>query len=101
MSMLRRRTEPPADRAVRLTIAGRATVAAPGDSVAAAALAAGVAPTRTTPVTGAPRTPYCLMGVCFDCLMVIDGEPNRQACMIEVREGMVVEPQQGAREYGA
>lgn len=99
--MLRRRIEPPTDRAVHLNIAGRSVAAAPGDSVAAAALAAGVVPTRTTPVTGAPRTPYCLMGVCFDCLMVIDGEPNRQACMIEVREGMVVEPQHGTREYGA
>ena len=53
-----------------------------------AMLAAGVDHCRTTPVTGAPRAPYCLMGVCFDCLVTIDGVGNRQACLVPVREGM-------------
>ena len=58
---------------------------------------------RETPVTGAKRLPYCMMGVCFDCLAEIDGVPNRQACMVEVREGMTIRPQRGARviETGA
>lgn len=34
--------------------------------------------------------PYCMMGVCFGCLAEIDGEPNRQGCMTQVRDGMVV-----------
>ena len=59
-----------------------------GDTVAAALLAAGIDHCRTTPVTGAPRAPYCLMGVCFDCLVTIDGVGNRQACLVPVREGM-------------
>src|SRR5205823_1205172 len=37
-------------------------------SVAAALLAAGVSRFRSTPVSGAPRGPYCMMGVCFECL---------------------------------
>lgn len=37
-----------------------------------------------------------MMGVCFECLVEIDGIPNRQACMIPVREGMVVRRQKGA-----
>jgi NADH dehydrogenase/NADH:ubiquinone oxidoreductase subunit G len=41
-----------------------------------------------------------MMGVCFDCLVNIDGQPNRQACMTPVREGMVVRRQLGAREVG-
>ena len=49
-----------------------------GDSVAAALLAAGLATTRTPPVSGACRGPFCMMGACFDCLVEIDGEPNRQ-----------------------
>ncbi|GLU31610.1 (2Fe-2S)-binding protein [Trinickia caryophylli] len=68
-----------------------------GCSVAAALLAAGVTRFRTTPVTGAARAPYCMMGACFECLMEIDGEPNRQACLVEVRDGMSIRTQHGAR----
>jgi D-hydroxyproline dehydrogenase subunit gamma len=75
---------------------GQRIIARPGDSVAAAVLAANPGHTRTMPVTGAPRLPYCLMGVCFDCLMEIDGVPNRQSCLVEAHEGMKVRRQQGA-----
>jgi NADH dehydrogenase/NADH:ubiquinone oxidoreductase subunit G len=40
------------------------------------------------------------MGVCFDCLVKIDGDANRQACMTTVRDGMRIETQRGKREYG-
>ena len=82
---------------VGVTIDGEAFTAREGDSVAAALLAAGRTHCRTTPVSGAPRAPYCMMGVCFDCLVVIDGRPNQQACMIAARDGMRIERQQGAR----
>ena len=68
-----------------------------GDSVAAALIAAGQLATRTTPVTGSPRGPFCMMGVCFECLLEIDGEPNRQGCMVPVRDGMAVRRMTGAR----
>ncbi len=58
-----------AGRSHRVTIDGKAVEARAGDTVAAAMLAAGIEHCRTTPVTGAPRAPYCLMGVCFDCLV--------------------------------
>ena len=67
-------------------------------SAAAAALLAGLTSTRTSPVSGEPRAPYCMMGVCFDCLMVIDDEPSQQACMVTVREGMRIRRQEGPRE---
>ena len=51
-------------------------------------------------MSGKPRAPYCLMGVCFDCLVTIDGVGSRQACLVPVREGMAVETQQGKREAG-
>ncbi len=79
---------------------GGATPARDGDSVAAAMLAAGHEVCRTTAVSGSPRGPYCLMGVCFDCLVAIDGVANCQACMIPVREGMRVETQSGKRQFG-
>ncbi|WP_454741920.1 (2Fe-2S)-binding protein [Cupriavidus necator] len=66
-------------------------------SVAAALLASGVTRFRNSPVSGAPRAPYCMMGVCFECLMEINGEPSRQSCLVTVREGMRVRTQDGAR----
>jgi sarcosine oxidase subunit alpha len=63
-------------------------------------LAAGLSRCRTTPVSGAPRAPYCMMGVCFDCLVTIDGVGNRQGCLVRVRDGMQVEIQLGKRELG-
>ena len=95
------RRSPDADSgSVRLTVDGVAVTAAAGDSVAAALLAAGIHPFRTTAVSGAPRAPYCMMGVCFDCLVTIDGVGNRQGCLVPVAEGMQIEIQKGKREIG-
>jgi D-hydroxyproline dehydrogenase subunit gamma len=85
---------------VSLHVEGRVIKAAVGDSVAAALLAAGFDHCRTTPVSGAPRAPFCMMGVCFECLVTIDGIGNRQGCMVTVREGMRVELQRGKRDKG-
>jgi hypothetical protein len=71
-----------------------------GDTVAAALLALGRNTCRHTAVSGSPRGPYCMMGVCFDCLVVIDGVGNRQGCLVRLHEGMVVESQAGKREIG-
>jgi len=38
-----------------------------------------------------------MMGVCFECLVEIDGRPNVQACMTPVRDGMAVRRQSGFR----
>ena len=85
---------------VSLKVDGKDIRARAGDTVASAMLAAGVDYFRTTPVTESPRAPYCLMGVCFDCLVTIDGIGSRQACLMPVREGMAVETQLGKREAG-
>ena len=69
---------------VAIHVDGVAHTARAGDTVAAALLAAGIVACRTTPVGGAPRGPYCLMGVCFECLVTIDGQPNRQGCLVDV-----------------
>ena len=72
-------------------------VARHGDSIAAALLASGLSAIRATPVSGASRAPFCMMGVCFDCLVEIDGVGNRQACLTPARNGMIVRSQTGAR----
>jgi hypothetical protein len=38
-----------------------------------------------------------MMGACFDCLAVVDGQPGVQTCLATVRDGMRIERQQGAR----
>jgi hypothetical protein len=76
---------------------GAPLAARDGDSVAAALLSHGIHTIRDTPVTGAPRGPYCMMGACFDCLAVVDGQPGVQTCLAPVRDGMNIERQHGAR----
>lgn len=91
-----RSTRPAEGPTVTLTVEGTSLTVSRGITVAAALLEAGIVPTRTTPVGAVPRAPYCMMGVCFECLVEIDGIPNRQACMIDVEDGMRVHRQHGA-----
>jgi predicted molibdopterin-dependent oxidoreductase YjgC len=80
---------------VNLTVDGEAITAEPGDTIAAALLRLDPPLSRTTPVRGSPRAPYCMMGVCFECLAVVDGVTSQQTCLVEVKEGMKVERQHG------
>lgn len=86
---------------VTFTFDGMPITASAGDSVAAALLAAGISACRTTPMSGAPRGPYCMMGVCFECLVRIDDVGNRQGCLVPVQEGMKVETQKGPHSLPA
>ena len=85
---------------VSVTIDGQKVDVPARISVAAAVMLVRHGATRSTPVSGAGRAPYCMMGVCFECLMDIDGVPNRQACMITVAAGMEISPQDGAARLG-
>ena len=80
---------------VPVTFEGRQLDVPAGTSVAAALLSAGVEQFRTTPVSGASRAPFCMMGVCFDCLAIVDGASSTQTCLVPVAEGMCVERQLG------
>lgn len=82
---------------MKLRFNGEILMACSGETVAAALLAAGLFAFRKTAVSATDRGPFCMMGACFDCLMEIDGEPNRQACMTLVEDGMVLRPMRGAR----
>ena len=79
---------------VTVELDGRPATAYAGETLAALLLAEGHIATRTT-AGGAPRGVFCGMGVCFDCLVVVDGVPNTRACMTWVRDGMRVERQDG------
>ena len=93
--------EPETAPLVRVTLDGEGIDLPEGSNLAASLLMAGFTPFRTTPVSGAPRLPFCMMGVCFDCLAEIDGVPNRQTCLEQVRAGMVVRRQEGAADGAA
>ncbi|MSP04311.1 MAG: (2Fe-2S)-binding protein [Acetobacteraceae bacterium] len=84
---------------LHLTFDGKDIPAAEGESIAAALLAAGFSSVREMPVSAAPRAPFCFTGICFDCLVEIDGIPNRLACMIQVSDGMIIRRQLGARDF--
>lgn len=87
-----------ASETVEIFIDGSSFQAPATDSVALATMRAGLQSIRINPATGTERAPYCMMGVCFECLMTIDGVASRQACMVRVRPGMRIERQLGARD---
>ena len=64
-------------------------VSVPADvSVAAALLYLDKIPLRHSAVHGSPRAPFCMMGICFECLIEVDGVVDQRACQIPVRAGM-------------
>ena len=95
-----KRVNEPAAASVRIDVDGIPVMARVGDTVTAALLASGLDFCRETVVSGAKRGPYCMMGVCFDCLVTIDGVGNRQGCLVPVSEGMKISLQKGKREIG-
>ena len=95
--MFRPRPDLPPPATVAVEVEGRVVQVSRGASVAAAMLLAGLGSTRDTAIGGGARAPYCMMGVCFDCLAEIDGVANRQSCMVAVRPGMRIRRQRGAR----
>jgi sarcosine oxidase subunit alpha len=80
---------------VSVTVDGIPLPAYLGETLAAVMLAAGWRVFRYAPRTGSPRGLFCGMGVCYDCLMVVDGRPNVRACMTPVTDGMRAETQRG------
>lgn len=88
----------PAENTVRIEFEGASLAVPAGVSLAAALLASGVTRTRESAVNGRSGAPFCMMGVCFECLVEVDGQANCQACLLPVRAGMRVHRQRGARD---
>jgi D-hydroxyproline dehydrogenase subunit gamma len=88
------------ENTVSVSIDGKPVSVPVGLSVAAAVLMEGPEPYRKTAVKETARAPYCMMGICFDCLIEIDGEPNQQGCMITVSDGMDIRRGLGKRRIG-
>jgi len=74
-----------------VSVDGEAAEAYPGETVATLLLALGRRTFRHTDHLHAPRGLFCGMGVCFDCLVTVDGQPNVRACITPVHAGMAIE----------
>jgi predicted molibdopterin-dependent oxidoreductase YjgC len=80
------RTDAPAR--VRVSVNGQPVEVPAGQSVWSALALSGQITTRKAALSAQDRSAYCAMGVCFECLVDIDGLPNQQACLRRVTEGM-------------
>jgi predicted molibdopterin-dependent oxidoreductase YjgC len=75
---------------LRIEVDGEWVDAFAGETVAAVLLATGRRRFRHTEQGHAPRSLFCGMGVCFDCLVTVDGVPGVRACVTAVQAGMVI-----------
>jgi aerobic-type carbon monoxide dehydrogenase small subunit (CoxS/CutS family) len=76
---------------VSFTFNGTAVKCEQGQSIAAAVINTGTLALRTTRFGEEPRSIFCGIGVCFDCVVVIDGVANQRSCLIAAKPGMQVE----------
>jgi NADH dehydrogenase/NADH:ubiquinone oxidoreductase subunit G len=78
---------------INITVNGRPVETYEGESVLTALMAAGVVG-MSRDSFGRLRTPFCNMGVCFDCMVEVEDVPNVsarvRACLTPVRAGMRV-----------
>ena len=79
----------------RIDVDGVSIPAYEGETVATAILAHGRRVLRRTRLKDSPRGLFCGIGVCYDCLVVIDGTPNLRACMAPAVPGLRVQTQKG------
>jgi sarcosine oxidase subunit alpha len=86
-----RQTDSQRENTMTVQVDGRPVAALVGDTVAAVLLAQGIRQFRRTPKRGEPRGVFCGMGVCYECLVTVDGVPNVRACMTAVAPGMNIE----------
>ncbi|MER7502510.1 (2Fe-2S)-binding protein [Nonomuraea pusilla] len=70
-----------------ITVDGRQVAVTPGQTIGAALHAAGIRSWRSTRFCGRPRGLFCGIGVCFDCLVSVNGRPAERACLREAAPG--------------
>jgi predicted molibdopterin-dependent oxidoreductase YjgC len=78
-----------------ITFDGREIPCCEGWTIGAALTAAGVRSWRVTRRGGRPRGLFCGIGVCFDCLVTVNGRPSVRACLATAHSGDVVRAQEG------
>ena len=77
----------------QIQVDGNTVMAYPGETIAAVLLAQGWQMCRHTLISGEPRGPFCGMGLCFDCRVILNGTQNVRACITYAHPGDKVERQ--------
>ncbi|MFD6134861.1 (2Fe-2S)-binding protein [Isoptericola sp. NPDC056618] len=80
-------------RPLTITLDGEPFPGTEGQTIAGMLLSARRRSWRTTSVDGAPRGVFCGIGVCFDCLVTVNGVRDVRACLRRAADGDVVETQ--------
>ena len=91
--------QPPAEM-VQIIVDGNPIMARKDEKILAALIANGIIVNRYTAKNHEPRGLFCGIGQCTDCAMVVNGKPNVRTCITAVKEGMVIETQQGLGKRG-
>lgn len=78
-------------KSIEMTIDGRKVHAFEGELVSTVLQAEGISIFGRKHTTGRPSGVYCGMGVCYECLVTIDGTSNIRACQTFAADAMVVE----------
>ncbi|GGM81497.1 proline dehydrogenase [Longimycelium tulufanense] len=81
---------------MRVIVDGQAVTAERGQTVAAVLMGHGRTSWRITRHGGRPRGLFCGIGVCFDCLVIVNGIPDVRACQRVVVDGDDIRTQYGA-----
>ena len=74
---------------ISFTFNEQSIFALPGDTIASALYASGIHSWCCSP-QGEERGLLCGIGVCFGCLVEVDGKSDQRACQVFVTPGMVV-----------
>ncbi len=77
--------------AIHIRVNGRSIAATPGETVLAALTAAGFSTMKKSNVRGEARGAFCGMGVCYECLVTVNGVPKQRSCMTEVQDNMEIQ----------
>ena len=80
-----RRIRPQVDT-VTVYIDDQPFMATAGEPVANVLLSEGFNSVHTT--NGQSRGPYCMMGVCFDCMITLQDGQVEQACQVYAEDGI-------------
>ncbi|MET9560035.1 (2Fe-2S)-binding protein [Streptomyces tauricus] len=95
LRLVRARPEP----SFTVTFDDRELAVLPGQTIAAVLWSAGVVSWRTARGSGEPRGVFCGIGVCFDCLLTVNGRPNQRACLVRAEPGDVIRTQEGTGHH--
>lgn len=85
----------PESKWVKITVDGKKIEAREGETIAAALIAADIKVFRYSVKRNEPRSLFCAIGRCTDCVMTVNNKPNVRTCVTLVEEGMKIETQKG------